>query len=81
MRTLKLKRVAAKTAARLGHELGPWHHDLLSFLVVTECRVCGATVRIRHGGIRGDATTASCRKWPVNGNGANGNGAHAPKKT
>lgn len=63
MQSLKLKRKAARSAERLGHELGAWHHDLLCLVAVTECRLCGATVRIRHGEIRGDATTDSCREW------------------
>jgi hypothetical protein len=67
-----MKRLAARSAKRLGHELGPWHHDLLCLLAITECRVCGATVRIRQGEIHGDATTDSCPRWVVNGYGANG---------
>jgi hypothetical protein len=72
MRSIKLKRLAARSAQRLGHELGPWQHDLLRLLSVTECRICGATVRIRQGEIRGDATTDSCQRWSVNGHGTNG---------
>lgn len=64
--TLRLKHEAARAAERLGHELRPWQHDVLHFLVVTECRICGATVRIRNGEIQGDATTTACSR--LNGN-------------